>query len=163
MEDVRFFGLKEGELRSDDRQLRRDLVRLIRAVRPKRVITWSPEWNWQRFRSCHPDHRATGDVVLSAIYPEAGNQFAYLSLREEGLEAWTVREVWLLNSPQANHYEDITETFERKVAAVGCHRSQVGNRQDLTSELHARIAANTAEAQLPGDRLAEGFQVVITG
>jgi LmbE family N-acetylglucosaminyl deacetylase len=163
VEDVHFFGLVEGELRPSDLQLRRELVRLIRIVRPQRVITWSPEWNWQRFRSCHPDHRATGEIVLSAIYPDAGNSFAHLPLREEGLEAWTVQEAWLLNSPQVNHYVDISETFERKVAAVRLHQSQVGNRQDLVAELRERIAANTAAAQLPADRLAEGFQVVITG
>lgn len=163
VDDVHFFGLSEGELRPGDRQLRRKLVRLIRAVRPQRVITWSPEWNWQRFRSCHPDHRATGEIVLSAVYPDAGNQFAHLSLREnEGLEAWTVQEAWLINSPQVNHYVDITETFERKVAAVRLHQSQVGNRQDMAKELRERIASNTAAAQLPAGRLAEAFQIVIT-
>lgn len=163
VKDIRFFGLAEGELRPDDLQLRRELVRLIRAVRPQRVITWSPEWNWQRFRSCHPDHRATGEIALSAVYPDAGNQFAHLSLREEGLEAWTVREAWLINSPQVNHYVDITEMFERKVAAVRLHQSQVGHRQDLARELRERIAPNTAAAELPVGRLAEAFQVVITG
>jgi LmbE family N-acetylglucosaminyl deacetylase len=163
VKDVRFFGLAEGELRVGDKQLRRELVRLIRQVRPQRVVTWSPEWNWQRFRSCHPDHRATGEITLSAIYPDAGNPFAHLPLREEGLEAWTVREAWLINSPQANHYVDVTETFERKVAAVKLHQSQTGNRQDLAAELRKRIAANTAAAQLPAGRLAEEFQVVITG
>ena len=161
--DVHFFGLVEGELRPGNLQLRRELVRLIRTVRPQRVITSSPEWNWQRFRSCHPDHRATGETVLSAIYPDAGNQFAHLPLRAEGLEAWTVREAWLLNSPQVNHYVDVTETFERKVAAVRLHQSQVGNREDLATELRERIASNTAAAQLPTGRLAEGFQVVNTG
>lgn len=163
VKDVRFLGLAEGELRPGDLQLRRELVRLIRQVRPQRVITWSPEWNWQRFRSCHPDHRATGEIALNAIYPDADNQFAHLSLGDEGFEAWTVREAWLLNSPHVNHYVDITDVFERKIAAVRLHQSQVGNRQNLAAELRERIAANTAAAQLPADRLAEGFQVVVTG
>lgn len=163
VKDVRFFGLPEGEIRVGDTQLQRALVAVIRAVRPRRVVTWSPEWNWQRFRSCHRDHRATGEVTLGAIYPDAGNQFAHFSLREEGLEAWTVREAWLINSPHVNHYVDITETFARKVAAVRLHTSQTGNRQDLAAELRERISANTAAAQLPADRLAEAFQVVATG
>lgn len=164
VKDVRFFGLSEGELRPGDKQLRRELVRIIRQVRPQRVVTWSPEWNWPRFRSCHPDHRATGEVTLNAIYPDAGNPFAHLPLREEErLEAWTVREAWLINSPQVNHYVDVTETFERKVAAVKLHQSQTGNRQNLAAELRERIATNTTVAQLPAGRLAEEFQVVITG
>jgi LmbE family N-acetylglucosaminyl deacetylase len=163
VKDVHFFGLAEGELQTRDMQLRRELVRLIRQVRPQRVITWSPEWNWQRFRSCHPDHRATGEITLSVIYPDAGNQFAHLPLRNEGLEAWAVREAWLLNSPYVDHYIDVTNVFERKVAAVRPHQSQAGNRQNLAGELRARIAQNTAAAQLPADRLAEAFQVVATG
>lgn len=163
VQDVRFFGLAEGELRPDDPQLRRELVRLIRQTRPQRIITWSPEWNWQRFRSCHPDHRATGEIALNSIYPDAGNQFAHPSLRDEGLGAWTVREAWLINSPYVNHYVDITDVFERKVVAVRLHRSQTGNRQDLAAELRERIAANTAAAKLPANQLAEGFQIVVTG
>lgn len=101
--------------------------------------------------------------MLSAIYPDAGNQFAHLSLREdEGLEAWTVQEAWLINSPEVNHYVDITDTFERKVAAVRLHQSQVGNREDLAKEPRERIASNTEAAGLLAGRLAEGFQAVIT-
>ncbi len=163
VQDVRFLGLHEGGIQSHDRVLRRELVRAICDVRPEIVATWSPEWNWARFRSCHPDHRASGDVVLSAIYPDAGNQFAYLDLREEGFEPWTVPEAWLINAPTPNHYVDITETFDRKVAAVRAHQSQVGNRPNLYGELCERIAPNTALAGLPSDRLAEAFQVVRTG
>jgi LmbE family N-acetylglucosaminyl deacetylase len=161
--DVRFFGLAEGGLRPDDMRLRRDLVRVIRQVRPQRILTWSPEWNWARFRSCHPDHRATGEIALSAVYPDAGNPFAHLPLRDEGLPAWTVGEAWLINSPQVNHYVDVTDTFERKVAALRLHQSQTGHRPDLATALRARVAANSAAAQLPANRLAEAFQVVVTG
>jgi LmbE family N-acetylglucosaminyl deacetylase len=80
----------------------------------------------------------------------------------EGLTPWTVSEVWLINSPAPNHYVDITETFDRKVAAVDAHQSQVGNRTDLADYLRRRIATNTLAANLPDGRLAEGFQVVAT-
>src|SRR5262249_19085531 len=195
--DVRFFGLGEGGFRQDSHELHVDLVRVIRQVRPQRVVTWSPEWNWQRFRSCHPDHLATGAAVLTAIYPDAGNPFALPQLKEqEGLDAWTVPEVWLINSParEVNHYLDITETFDRKVAAVRAHASQIKDPDKLadrlrqrippfagkpaaarahTSQIKApdpladrprqRIAPNTPAAGLPEGRLAEAFQVVVTG
>jgi LmbE family N-acetylglucosaminyl deacetylase len=164
--DVRFFGLGEGDLGQAGRALHLDLVRVIRQVRPQRVVTWSPEWNWQRFRSCHPDHLATGAAVLTAIYPDAGNQFALPQLKEqEGLDAWTVGEVWLINSPQreVNHYVDITETFARKVAAVRAHASQIKDPDTLADRLRERIAPNTAAAGLPKGKLAEAFQVVVTG
>lgn len=164
--EVRFLGLAEGSLRGGSRELHEDLVRVIRQVRPGRVLTWSPEWNWQRFRSCHPDHLATGAAVLSAIYPDASNPFALTHLRrDEGLEPWTVREAWLLNSPEReiNQYVDITETFDRKVAAVGAHASQIQDPVSVEGWLRQRIAPSTAAAGLPEGRLAEAFQVVVTG
>jgi LmbE family N-acetylglucosaminyl deacetylase len=164
--EVKFLGLDEQSLLDDRRELHEDLVRVIRQVRPQRVVTWSPEWNWKRFRSSHPDHLATGAAALTAIYPDAGNPFALTHLRKaEGLEPWTVREAWLINSPEreVNHYVDITETFERKVAAVRAHTSQVRDPESLAKRLRERIDQNTAAAGLAAGRLAEAFQVVTTG
>jgi LmbE family N-acetylglucosaminyl deacetylase len=58
---------------------------------------------------------------------------------------------------------DITERFARKVAAVQAHASQVQDSGTLADRLRERIAGNTAAAGLPADRLAEAFQVVMTG
>lgn len=72
-----------------------------------------------------PDHLATGAAVLAAIYPDARNSSALSQLREsKGLEPWTVREAWLLNSPQRelNHYVDITATFDRKGVLLSLSR-----------------------------------------
>jgi LmbE family N-acetylglucosaminyl deacetylase len=164
--EVKFFGLGEQNLLDERHELHENLVRVIRQVRPQRVVTWSPEWNWRRFRSCHPDHLATGAAALAAIYPDASNRFALAQLREEeGLEPWTVREVWLINSPEreVNHYVDITETFDRKVAAVRAHASQIRDPESLPKRLRERIAQNTAGAGLADGRLAEAFQIVATG
>lgn len=164
--DVRFLGLAEGALRPASRDLHESLVRIIRQVRPQRVLTWSPEWNWQRFRSCHPDHLATGAAALTAIYPDAGNPFALTHLAaSEGLNPWTVAEAWLLNSPgrEINHYVDITATFDRKVTAVRAHHSQIKDQQILPERLRERIAPNTLAAGLAEDHLVEAFQVVVTG
>jgi LmbE family N-acetylglucosaminyl deacetylase len=162
--DVQFLGLDEGLIDPASRELHEQLVRMIRQVRPQRVLTWSPERNWARFRSCHPDHLAAGEATLRAIYPDAGNRLALRSLYEdEGLDGWTVGEAWLLNSPRVNRYVDITGTFARKTAAVAAHHSQVGHRRDLAGELRARAAAIAAEGALPEGRLAEAFQVVTTG
>jgi LmbE family N-acetylglucosaminyl deacetylase len=160
--EVRFLGLSEDEVRHGP-QVRCKLVRMIRQIRPQRLVTWSPEWNWARFRSCHPHHRATGEATLEAVYPDAGNRFAHMDLLDEGLGPWRVPEIWLINSPHPDHYVDITDVFDKKVAAVRAHDSQVGNRPNLAAELRARIEANTAPAGLPPGRLAEAFQVVFNG
>jgi hypothetical protein len=67
--DVRFLGLPEGSLRDTSPDPHEKLVRVIRQVRPQRVVTWSPEWNWERFCSCHPAHRATRGTGSSETRP----------------------------------------------------------------------------------------------
>jgi LmbE family N-acetylglucosaminyl deacetylase len=97
------------------------------------------------------------------VKPMFGNLGAFVN--DEGLEPWTVQEAWLITSPQReiNHYVDITATFDRKVAAVRAHASQIKDLDTLADRLRQRIAPNTAAAGLPDDTLAEAFQVVVTG
>jgi LmbE family N-acetylglucosaminyl deacetylase len=93
VDDVRFLGYPDGRL-APSYGLRRDITRVIRQVRPERVLTWTPEWSWRRFHRNHPDHRAVGEAVLSAVFPDARNPFAHPELHnEEGLEPWVVEEV----------------------------------------------------------------------
>ncbi len=60
-----------------------------------------------------------GEITLSVIYPDAGNAPVYssISLRIR-TRSQDVRKPRLINNLQVNHYVDITETFERKVAVV---------------------------------------------
>jgi LmbE family N-acetylglucosaminyl deacetylase len=160
-DDVRFLGHPEGSLRNST-DLRLAVVRVIRQIRPQRVLTWSPEWNWSRFRtSCHADHRATGELALTAIYPDAGNRFAHPTLvDDEGLEPWNVQEIWMINGREPNHHVDITGTFDRKIEALHAHASQIADPDSLVDRMRERIAPNTAAAGLPDGRYAEAFHVV---
>jgi LmbE family N-acetylglucosaminyl deacetylase len=81
-------------------------------------------------------------------------------LDEEGLKPWEVGEVWLIGSPNPNHYVDITDVFERKLAALRAHESQTAHRDRLAEDVRERLAPNSQAAGLPADRLAEAFQVV---
>ncbi|HEX6401948.1 MAG TPA: PIG-L deacetylase family protein [Pseudonocardiaceae bacterium] len=159
--DIRFLGLVEGTL-TQSMELRRQIVRVIRQVRPRRLLTWSPEWNWARFRtSCHVDHRATGELTLTAAYPDAGNPFAHPTLLDhEALHPWTAQEIWMLNAPQPNHFVDVTDTFDQKIEARRAHLSQTGHRDQLATEIRHRIEPNTAAAGFAPGRLAEAFHVV---
>jgi LmbE family N-acetylglucosaminyl deacetylase len=160
--DVRFLGYPDGQVEATI-DLRRDLARVIRQVRPDRVLCSSPERNYTRLGFSHPDHRAVGSAALDAVYPDARNPFAFPELRaEEGLEAWTVREVWIPGGPSPTHYEDVTDTFPRKVAALRAHETQTGQRDDLEQMLRERLARTAAQGGLPEGRLAEAFQVLNT-
>jgi LmbE family N-acetylglucosaminyl deacetylase len=132
-------------------------------VRPERLICPSPERNYARLGTSHPDHRAVGAAALDAVYPDARNPFAFPELAAEGLAAWTVREVWLTGGPSPNRYVDVTDTFGRKVAALRAHESQTGHMDGLEDLLRGWLARNAANAGLPEGRLAEAFQVIETG
>jgi LmbE family N-acetylglucosaminyl deacetylase len=160
--DVRFLGYPDGRVEAT-LDLRRDLARVIRQVRPDRVVCPSPERNYVRIGIGHPDHRAVGAAALDAIYPDARNPYAFPELRaDEGLEAWTVREVWLPGGPVPNHYVDVTGTFDRKIAALRAHESQTGHMDGLEKFLRERLAQVAAQGGLPEGRLAESFQVIDT-
>lgn len=159
--DLRFLGYRDGYVEPTI-ALRKDLTRIIRQVRPDRVLTSSPDRNYARVQASHPDHRAVGTSALDAVYPDARNQFAFPELlAEENLEPWTVREVWLMASPQADQYVDVTETFDKKLAALRAHESQTAE-MELEKLLRMWLSRQASLANLPEGRLAEAFQVLGT-
>jgi LmbE family N-acetylglucosaminyl deacetylase len=161
--DLRFLGYPDGQVEAS-LQLRKDLSRVIRQVRPDRLVCPSPERNYLRLGVSHPDHRAVGSAALDAVYPDARNQFAFPDLLAvEGLQPWTVREVWIGGGPAPNHYADVTETFPRKVAALRAHVSQTGHMDKLEEFLRGWLSRAAEQGGLPDGRLAEVFQVLDTG
>lgn len=159
--DVRFLGYKDGEL-TVTHGLRRDISRVIRQVRPQRMLIQSPERNWQRIPASHPDHLAAGEAAIQSVYPDARNPFAHPSLlTDEGLDAWSVSEVWVMGHHTLEHYVDMTEMFDTKVAALRAHDSQTSHMEDLPGMLRMWSTRMAEQAGLPEGRLAEGFFVSI--
>ena len=161
--DVEFLGYPDGRLMVSV-ELRRDITRAIRRTRPDRVVTQSPHRDLRNLYGSHPDHQAAGEAALCAVYPDARNPFAHPELlAEEGWEAHTVPEVWV-SSPndRADHYVDITDTFDRKVAALRAHVSQTAHMTALEDRLRAWSAMQAQAAGLAEDRLAEGYLVLDT-
>jgi LmbE family N-acetylglucosaminyl deacetylase len=145
--------------------LRRDIARVIRQVRPDRVLTWSPEFNWDHVATTHPDHRAVGTATFAAVYPDARNPQAHPELlRDEGLEPWTVRELWLADGPSGlrNHAVDITDCFDKRMAALRAHISQIDVTAAFSDRMRLHFTAVGRKYDLPEGRLAEEFQVVDT-
>jgi LmbE family N-acetylglucosaminyl deacetylase len=161
--DLHFLGYPDGRVEATI-GLRRDLARVIRLLRPDRVVCPSPERNYVRMGTSHPDHRAVGSAALDAVYPDSRNPFAFPELlAEEKLEPWTVREVWIAGGPTPTNYVDITETFGRKIAALRCHASQISDPDGLERRLREWLSRAAVQGGLPEGRLAEAFQVVQTG
>lgn len=143
--------------------LRRDLTGAIRRARPDLVICQSPERNLDRIFASHPDHLAAGETTLQAVYPDARNPRAHPELLDEGLAPHTVGEVWLVSHPSSDLRIDVTDTFDRKIAALRAHQSQTGHRDDLAELIRGWAATNAELAGMAEGRLAESFKIVPTG
>ena len=160
--DVRFLGYPDGRV-TCTLELRRDISRVVRQVRPQRLITQSPERRWDRIQASHPDHLAAGEAAVCAVYPDARNPFAHPELlAEEGLEPHAVGEIWLMAAPRADIAVDTTSTIDDKVAALLCHRSQIADAAALAAMIRTWGASTAVEAGLPEGAFAESFQVVTT-
>jgi len=161
--DLIFLGYPDGRLEST-LDLRRDLARVIRQVRPERVVCPSPERMWDRLFASHPDHLAAGEAALCAVYPDARNPFTFPELMQAGLDAHVVKEVWMMASPRAATYVDVTVTFAKKLAALRAHVSQETDREGkLEERLLGWLTHNACQAGWPEGQLAEGFFRLETG
>ena len=164
VQNVRFLqGYRDGWLEPSF-ALQRDIVRVIRDVRPQRMLIQSPERNWQRVQASHSDHLAAGEASIRAVYPAARNPHAWPELiTDEGLQPWSVSELWLMAHSDSTHFVDITDTFGRKVAALRAHVSQTGHLgAELETMLRGWGTTTATAAGWPEGRLAEAFTVVPT-
>lgn len=160
--DVRFLGYRDGQL-TVTHELRRDISRVIRQVRPQLVITQSPERNYQRMYASHPDHMAAGEAALQAVYPDARNPFAHPSLlADEGLAEWAVEQVWVMGREQPDFIHDITDAVELKIRAIRAHESQIVNMPDVRERIMFWTAETARAGGLAEGRLAEAFTVIDT-
>lgn len=156
-----FLGRPDGRVVAD-LSLREELSRVIREVRPDVVLCQSPDRNLDRIYASHPDHLAAGEAALCAVYPDARNPFAFPALLDAGLEPWTVREVWVMGHPAAEHHVDITGQVERKIEALLCHESQHVDPVRTERVVREWAAATAARFGLPDGRAAEAFRLVDT-
>jgi LmbE family N-acetylglucosaminyl deacetylase len=157
--DVTYLGYPDGRL-VPSIELRRDISRQVRIHRPERLVCQSPDRMWDRLGASHPDHLAAGEAAVCAAYPDARNPFAHPELLAEGLEPHAVAELWMMAAPGANRAVDVTDTFDRKIAALLCHRSQVGDGEGLEARLRQWLSAGARDAGLAEGRLVESFRVV---
>jgi len=139
----------------DTSEFRKEIVRLIRMYKPDTVVSVDP---YRRY-IWHRDHRITGQVVLDAVFPYARDLYAYPDLIEEGLQPHKVKEVLLWASEEPNYRSNITDTFDIKLAALHCHKSQVG---DKPSPERLRMMRERHKMMAQGEdyELAEAFHRV---
>ncbi|HUW46320.1 MAG TPA: PIG-L deacetylase family protein [Dehalococcoidia bacterium] len=136
----------------DTPEFRKEIVRLIRMYKPETVVTA----DLYRRRIWHRDHRITSQVTLDAVFPYARDFLSYPDLLEEGLQPHKVKEVLLWGAEEPNYRTNITNTFDTKIAALLCHKSQISNIPSTGWEEWLR-ERHTMLAQGEDYELAEAF------
>jgi LmbE family N-acetylglucosaminyl deacetylase len=141
VDDVRFLGHADG-LVEYGIALRRDLARVIRAVRPDVVLTIHFDLTWGDGGSVnHADHRAVGLATIDAVR-DAANRWLF---RDDG-EPWSgVEGVYVAATPNPTHVVDVTPTIERGVASLRAHRAYIdGLGNDFDPDAFLRGMAQSA-------------------
>jgi LmbE family N-acetylglucosaminyl deacetylase len=149
VKDCIFLGYPDG-FTSESSELRGQIVRLLRTYRPDVVITWDA------FRGTfnHRDHRNVGQATMDAIYPIVRDRLFYQHHEDEGLTSHQVNEVLLAGAADADYSVDISDHWEKKVEAILCHTSQIGER---TKETFMKERTER-EKREPGKPIEERFR-----
>jgi LmbE family N-acetylglucosaminyl deacetylase len=126
VKSVTFLRYKDGMVVAD-LDLRRDLVRVIRRIKPDTMMVMDPTFRYMKEYVNHPDHVAAGEAAMAAAFPAAGNRGFFPELLEEGLEPHGPTDIYVMMSTQDDTFIDITDHFETKVKALNAHASQMVN------------------------------------
>ena len=125
--DVIFMRYPDGEL-EPNLELRREIVRIIRRLKPDVVVCQDPTVRWVDTQYInHPDHRAAGEATLAAVFPAARDRMNFPELLAEGLEPHKVREIYLAGALTPDVAIDVTAYMERKLESLRAHVSQIGD------------------------------------
>jgi LmbE family N-acetylglucosaminyl deacetylase len=120
--DVTFLRHHDGEVEVN-LALRRELTQVVRNCRPDVVFTFDP---WRRYE-IHPDHRAVGLCALDALAAARGPMY-FPDQLSDAIDAHRVTQVYFFSTDQPNHWVDVSDFIEKKIEALRCHASQIGDR-----------------------------------
>ncbi len=142
--------------------LRRDIARVFRRYKPHRFVVLDPTPVVDDRFINHPDHRAVGQASLDVSMTAGTTPGIFPELLSEGLDPWRgLRELWITGPAGGPVVVDITSTIDRKIEALTCHRSQIG---DDTAAVGEWVRGWCAELGAPhGYAYAESFRVVSQG
>ena len=152
---VTFLSFEDGYL-IPDLELRKALVAEIRREKPDILVTCDPNGLYFRENTLnHPDHIAAGKATLEAVNPAAGNPLFFPDLLENNLLPHSVKEVWLTLPETANLVLDVTDHWKKKINALACHLSQVGDLYKFEERMKNR---RTPSSTIKNPRYEEKFR-----
>jgi LmbE family N-acetylglucosaminyl deacetylase len=152
--NVTFLDHPDGELEVT-LELKKEIVKVIRTVRPDVVITMDPTLVYDANSGIinHPDHRAAGQATLDAVFPLARDRLTFPDLEATGYEPHKTTTLLLINFERSNYTVDISATFDKKFKSMQAHVSQFG---ELTEPGWLKEFA-ASQGKSAGYELGEGF------
>ena len=137
--EIIFLDHNDGEL-ENSAEVRREVVRAIRQVRPGLVIANDPSVIFYVPSGYinHADHRVAGYIAIDAVFPAARNPRFFPELLREGLEPHPVDEIWLARSNQSDLEIDISAVNELRLQALLEHGSQTGEPEEFLARMRKR-------------------------
>ena len=125
---ITFLDYPDGELEVT-MELKKQIVKAIRNIKPDVVITMDPTVIYSASRGIinHPDHRAAGQATLDAVFPLARDRLTFPELLADGFEPHKTSTILLVNFNESNFAVNITDTFNTKLNALKAHVSQFGD------------------------------------
>jgi len=154
--EVIYLGFEDGMLQPT-LEVRREVVRVVRRVRPDVVVASDPTlWFRHGLYINHPDHRAAGQAVVEALYPAVKKHLIFPELLAEGLQPHVVEEVWLGPTDEPDQWIDIAPVLDEKIALITEHASQF--EPTATRTAFTRMARSVGEPR--GLAAAEAFRTL---
>lgn len=152
---VFFCDYDDGHLCCED-DVKRDIVRIVRQIKPDVVMTMDPTMVYSLERNFinHPDHRAAGQAALDAVFPLARDHLTFPELLAEGYEPHVTPTVLLVNFEKYNYFVDISQTLDQKMRALAAHSSQVADMAHTQKVMTDYAAQMGEKAGMP---YAEAF------
>ena len=129
VEDVVFLNYEDAML-EPTLELRKDIAREIRRYRPDVMICETPMRTLKGHGYIgHPDHFASGEAAMAAMFPAARDRLTFPDLLADGFEPHKIRELMIMTfgGDGADKWVDVTDTVEQSLEALKQHVSQVGH------------------------------------
>lgn len=156
-----WLGYRDGYVEYDQ-DLKRELARLFRTYKPHRFMVMDPTPTIEDRFINHPDHRAIGQACLDVSMTSGTTPGIFPELLDEGLEPWRgLLELWIAGPAKGPVAVDISSTVDRKIEALLCHKSQVGEDADEVADWVRTYFAELGEDA--GYAFAETFRVIREG
>lgn len=159
---ITFLGYPDAML-MPDLNLRRELVRVMRRIRPAALVCQDPTMRFARREYInHPDHIAAGEASLAAVFPSVRDRMTFPELLQEGLEPHEIPDIYIYGAAAPDCWIDISTAIDTKIDALKKYASQLGDWDptDMMYEWARTSATGHPNAPEGFGEYAEAFKYI---